>query len=667
MSLSVVIESGNQREERLLDQVTTGLDLFGSDRSIVAMKRNGTTVDLATEVADGDVLSPVLATSDDGLSIIRHSAAHVTAQALQLLRSDAKLGIGPPIVDGFYYDFKTEPLTPEDLKAIEKKMQAIIKERQRFRRRVVTEEEALAAEANEPFKLELIHDKGSASDADGSSVEVGGAELTMYDNLRRDGSIAWTDLCRGPHVPHTGYIPAVALTKTSAAYWRGDQRNEGLQRVYGTAWASREDLRDYQNRMAEAARRDHRKLGVELDLFSFNELIGPGLPIFHPKGGVIKRVMEDYVRQAHIANGFLYVGTPHIAKEDLFYTSGHLPYYAEGMFPPMSDDEGEHAYRLKAMNCPMHNLIFRSRGRSYRELPLRFFEFGTVYRDEKSGVVQGLTRVRSITQDDSHSYVTREQAPDEVRHLLGFILQLLRDFGLTDIALELSTRDEDGKKRDKFIGSDEQWAGATAILAEIAAESGLQVVDDPGGAAYYGPKISIQAKDAIGRIWQMSTIQYDFNQPERFGLEYTASDGSHQRPVMIHSAKFGSIERFMGVLIEHYAGAFPAWLAPVQVVGIPVASTFNGYLGDVLARLRQLGIRAELDDGDDRMQKKIRNAQKQKIPFMLIVGGDDAGAGSVSFRFRDGSQRNGVPIEEAIDFITGWVASRRNDDPVAEK
>lgn len=667
MSLSVVIESGNQREERLLDQVTTGLDLFGSDRSIVAMKRNGTTVDLATEVADGDVLSPVLATSDDGLSIIRHSAAHVTAQALQLLRSDAKLGIGPPIVDGFYYDFKTEPLTPEDLKAIEKKMQAIIKERQRFRRRVVTEEEALAAEANEPFKLELIHDKGSASDADGSSVEVGGAELTMYDNLRRDGSIAWTDLCRGPHVPHTGYIPAVALTKTSAAYWRGNQRNEGLQRVYGTAWASREDLRDYQNRMAEAARRDHRKLGVELDLFSFNELIGPGLPIFHPKGGVIKRVMEDYVRQAHIANGFLYVGTPHIAKEDLFYTSGHLPYYAEGMFPPMSDDEGEHAYRLKAMNCPMHNLIFRSRGRSYRELPLRFFEFGTVYRDEKSGVVQGLTRVRSITQDDSHSYVTREQAPDEVRHLLGFILQLLRDFGLTDIALELSTRDEDGKKKDKFIGSDEQWAGATAILAEIAAESGLQVVDDPGGAAYYGPKISIQAKDAIGRIWQMSTIQYDFNQPERFGLEYTASDGSHQRPVMIHSAKFGSIERFMGVLIEHYAGAFPAWLAPVQVVGIPVASTFNGYLGDVLARLRQLGIRAELDDGDDRMQKKIRNAQKQKIPFMLIVGGDDAGAGSVSFRFRDGSQRNGVPIEEAIDFITGWVASRRNDDPVAEK
>lgn len=667
MSLSVVIESGNQREERLLDQVTTGLDLFGSDRSIVAMKRNGTIVDLATEVADGDVLSPVLATSDDGLSIIRHSAAHVTAQALQLLRSDAKLGIGPPIVDGFYYDFKTEPLTPEDLKAVEKKMQAIIKERQRFRRRVVTEEEALAAEANEPFKLELIHDKGSASDADGSSVEVGGAELTMYDNLRRDGSIAWTDLCRGPHVPHTGYIPAVALTKTSAAYWRGDQRNEGLQRVYGTAWASREDLRDYQNRMAEAARRDHRKLGVELDLFSFNELIGPGLPIFHPKGGVIKRVMEDYVRQAHIANGFLYVGTPHIAKEDLFYTSGHLPYYAEGMFPPMSDDEGEHAYRLKAMNCPMHNLIFRSRGRSYRELPLRFFEFGTVYRDEKSGVVQGLTRVRSITQDDSHSYVTREQAPDEVRHLLGFILQLLRDFGLTDIALELSTRDEDGKKKDKFIGSDEQWAGATAILAEIAAESGLQVVDDPGGAAYYGPKISIQAKDAIGRIWQMSTIQYDFNQPERFGLEYTASDGSHQRPVMIHSAKFGSIERFMGVLIEHYAGAFPAWLAPVQVVGIPVASTFNGYLGDVLARLRQLGIRAELDDGDDRMQKKIRNAQKQKIPFMLIVGGDDAGAGSVSFRFRDGSQRNGVPIEEAIDFITGWVASRRNDDPVAEK
>lgn len=665
MSLNIVITREESPEPQVVDTGTTGLDLFGNDRSIVAMAVNGSTVDLATLVRDGDQISPILMSSDEGLSIVRHSAAHVCAQAVQQIYPEAKLGIGPPIVDGFYYDFQMAPIGPEDLGGIEKKMQAIIKERQRFVRRNVSDAEATDEERNEPFKLELIRDKGGASDDDGSSVEVGGGQLTMYDNVRRNGEVAWTDLCRGPHVPHTGYINAVALTRSSAAYWRGDQRNQQLQRIYGTAWATRDDLKDYQHRMAEAAKRDHRKLGAELDLFSFHEQVGSGLPLFHPKGGVIKREMEDYVRARHIAEGFDYVGTPHIAKEDLYYTSGHLPYYAEGMFPPL-DDDGQ-AYRLKAMNCPMHNLIYSSRGRSYRELPLRLFEFGTVYRNEKSGVVQGLTRVRSITQDDSHSYCTAEQAPDEVRHLLKFVLSLLNDFGLTNIVLELSTRDEDGKKKDKFIGSDEQWAKATAILSEIAAETGLTVVDDPGGAAYYGPKISVQAKDAIGRTWQMSTIQYDFNQPERFGLEYVASDGSHQQPVMIHSAKFGSIERFMGVLIEHYAGAFPVWLAPVQVVGIPVASSFNDYLGDVCAKLQAAGVRAEVDASDDRMQKKIRNAQKQKIPFMLIVGEQDAEAGAVSFRFRDGSQRNGVPVDEAITFITDWVASRRNDDPKAEQ
>ncbi len=664
MSLTVVISRDGTPEPATVESGTTGLDLFGDDRTIVAMAVNGATVDLATVLREGDQVIPVLMTSQEGLSIVRHSAAHVTAQAVQQIYPEAKLGIGPPIVDGFYYDFQMAPLGPDELAGIEKKMQAIIKERQRFVRRAISDADALAEEANEPFKLELVHDKGKASADDGSSVEVGAGELTMYDNVRRTGEVAWTDLCRGPHVPHTGYINAVALTKTSAAYWRGDQRNPQLQRIYGTAWATRDDLKDYQHRMAEAAKRDHRKLGAELDLFSFHEQVGSGLPLFHPKGGVIKREMEDYVRARHIAEGFQYVGTPHIAKEDLFYTSGHLPYYGEAMFPAL-DDEGQ-AYRLKAMNCPMHNLIFASRGRSYRELPLRFFEFGTVYRNEKSGVVQGLTRVRSITQDDSHSYCTPEQAPDEVRHLLRFVLSLLTDFGMGDVALELSTRDEDGKKKDKFIGSDEQWAKATAVLAEIAADSGLTVVDDPGGAAYYGPKISIQAKDAIGRTWQMSTIQYDFNQPERFGLEYVASDGSHQQPVMIHSAKFGSIERFMGVLIEHYAGAFPVWLAPVQVVGIPVASSFNGYLAEVCDTLGSRGIRAELDHSDDRMQKKIRNAQKQKIPFMLIAGEQDAEAGSVSFRFRDGSQRNGVPVAEAVAFITDWVASRRNDDPRAE-
>jgi threonyl-tRNA synthetase len=587
----------------------------------------------------------------------------VTAQALQRLHADAKLGIGPPITDGFYYDFQVDPLTPEDLTAIEKQMNAIVKERQRFVRRVATPDEALAQEKDEPFKLELIHDFGHLGETDeAAAVEVGGTELTFYDNVRRDGSIAWSDLCRGPHVPHTGYLQAVSLTKTSAAYWRGDQHNTTLQRVYGTAWATRDDLAAYKTRLAEAAKRDHRKLGAELDLFSFPEELGPGLPVFHPKGGIIKRIMEDYVRQAHIDAGFSYVGTPHIAREQLFYTSGHLPYYGDFMFPVM-DDDGDR-YRLKAMSCPMHNLIYKSRQHSYRELPLRLFEFGTVYRNEKSGVLQGLTRVRMITQDDSHSYVTKEQAPDEIRHLLRFVLKLLHDFGLGDFYVELSTRDD--KKKDKFIGSDEDWAQATAVLEQTAREEGLAVVPDPGGAAFYGPKISVQCKDAIGRTWQMSTIQYDFNQPERFGLEYIAKDGSHQRPVMIHSAKFGSIERFMGVLIENYAGALPAWLSPVQVAAIPVADEYNEYLEGVVATLKARGVRAEVDESEDRMQKKIRTHTKLKVPFLLIAGETDRDAGTVSFRFRDGSQRNGVPVDEAVAQIVATIETRDNADPTAE-
>jgi threonyl-tRNA synthetase len=677
MSGVITVRRTDNAEQVELTTTTTGLDLFGHDRTVVAMRVGGETLDLQRELSDGDEVEPVLIGEPEGLSILRHSAGLVTAQALQNLFADAKLGIGPPIVDGFYYDFQTAPLTPEDLKAIEKRMGQIVKERQRFVRRVVTDDEAREELIGEPFKLELITDKGKASDDDGSSVEVGAGELTIYDNVRRDGSVAWKDLCRGPHVPHTGYLGnGWGLTRSSAAYWRGDQSKAGLQRVYGTAWPSKDELSAYKTRLEEAAKRDHRKLGQELDLFSFHEIVGSGLPLFHPKGGVIKRAMEDYVRARHIEEGFDYVGTPHIAKEDLFYTSGHLPYYSDGMFPPLLEDaerdeqgnvvKGGQAYRLKAMNCPMHNLIFDSRGRSYRELPLRFFEFGTVYRDEKSGVVQGLTRVRSITQDDSHSYCAKEQAPDEVRHLLRFILSLLTDFGLTDVALEVSTRDEDGKKKDKFIGSDEQWEEATAILQEIADESGLPVVPDPGGAAYYGPKISIQAKDAIGRTWQMSTIQYDFNQPERFALEYTASDGSRQQPVMIHSAKFGSIERFMGVLIEHYAGAFPAWLAPVQVVAVPVAGEFNEYLGGVVDKLRAQGVRVHFDDSDDRFGKKIRNATQEKAPFILIAGGEDREQGAVSFRFRDGSQRNSVPADEAVADIVAWIASRSNESPTAD-
>ena len=645
---------------------TTGTAWYAGDRSVVAIKVDGAPRDLDTELEAGTRVEAIALDSPDGLDILRHSATHVLAQAVQEVFPDVDLGIGPFITDGFYYDFgNIDAVTPELLRDLEKRMKRIVKEGQRFVRREISEDEARLELADQPYKLELVTTKGKG--AEGASVEVGGGGLTMYDNVRRDGTVAWKDLCRGPHLPSTKLIGnGFALTKSSAAYWKGDQNGDQLQRIYGTAWASKDDLVAYQERLKEAERRDHRRLGAELDLFSFPEEIGPGLPVFHPKGGVLKRVMEDYVREAHIANGFQYVGTPHISKAELFHTSGHLPYYADGMFPPM-DDEGQ-AYYLKAMNCPMHNLIFRSRGRSYRELPLRFFEFGTVYRNEKSGVLQGLTRVRSITQDDSHSYCTPEQAPGEVRHLLTFVLTLLKDFGMEDFYLEVSTRDEDGAKKDKFIGSDEQWADATRILADIAAEcaqeNGLRVVDDPGGAAFYGPKISVQAKDAIGRTWQMSTIQYDFNQPHRFGLEYTAADGARHEPVMIHSAKFGAIERFIGVLTEHYAGAFPAWLAPVQVRLVPVASAFDDYVEEVAAKLRERGIRVETDLSDDRFGKKIRNAAKEKVPFTLIAGGEDAEAGAVSFRLRDGSQHNGIPVDRAVELIVRHVASRANHDAV---
>ena len=653
---------------RSIEAGPTGTALFSSEAGVVAMSVDGQPWDLDRELPAGADVSPITLDSPVGLDILRHSTTHVMAQAVQEIFPDVNLGIGPFITDGFYYDFgNIEAVTPELLKEVEKRMKRIVKEGQTFRRREISEDEGRAELADQPYKLELITTKGKGAEA--ASVEVGAGGLTMYDNVRRDGTVAWTDLCRGPHLPSTRHIgTGFALTKSSSAYWRGDQSGDSLQRVYGTAWPTKDELRAYQERLKEAERRDHRRLGAELDLFSFPEELGAGLPLFHPKGGVLKRVMEDYVRQAHISNGFQYVGTPHISREELFHTSGHLPYYADGMFPPM-DDDGQ-AYYLKAMNCPMHNLIFRSRGRSYRELPLRLFEFGTVYRNEKSGVLQGLTRVRSITQDDSHSYCTPEQAPDEVRHLLTFVLTVLKDFGLDDFYLEVSTRDEDGTKKDKFIGTDEQWAQASEILSRIAQECaqehGLRVVDDPGGAAFYGPKISVQAKDAIGRTWQMSTIQYDFNQPHRFGLAYTAPDGTHREPVMIHSAKFGAIERFIGVLTEHYAGAFPAWLAPVQVRLVPVADAFDDYVSEVAQALRERGVRVETDLSDDRFGKKIRNASKDKIPFTLIAGGEDAEAGAVSFRFRDGEQSNGVPVARAVEHIVRVIEERVND-PAGEK
>ncbi|HWI33190.1 MAG TPA: threonine--tRNA ligase, partial [Lapillicoccus sp.] len=615
-------------DDRSVAQGTTAADLFEGDRSIVVARIGDRLVDLASELHDGDVVEPVTVNSPDGLDVLRHSTAHVLAQAVQQVNPKARLGIGPPIRDGFYYDFDVDvPFTPDDLKELERVMQRIVNEGQTFSRRVTSDDEAREELADEPYKLELIGLKGSAADAaEGAEAEVGGGELTIYDNHRRDGELAWKDLCRGPHLRDTKLIGnAFKLTRSAAAYWRGSEKNPQLQRVYGTAWPTKEDLRTYLERLAEAERRDHRRLGAELDLYSFPEELGSGLAVYHPKGGVIKREMEDYVRRRHIEEGFDYVGTPHISKDGLFYTSGHLPYFADTMYPPIHLEGAE--YRLKAMNCPMHNLIYRSRGRSYRDLPLRLFEFGSVYRFEKSGVVHGLSRVRGMTQDDSHSYVTVEGAEAEVKHLLNFVLSLLRDFGLDDYYLELSTKDD---SKDKFIGTDEQWAVATDVLEQAARETGLELVPDPGGAAFYGPKISVQARDAIGRTWQMSTVQYDFNQPEGFQLEYQAADGSRQRPVMIHSAKFGSIERFMAVLVEHYAGAFPVWLSPVQVTGIPVAEEYAAYLQEVLDRLRDKGVRVELDESDDRFPKKIRNASKSKVPYVLIAGEDDRAAGAVS-------------------------------------
>ncbi|MFD5214897.1 threonine--tRNA ligase [Microbacterium sp. NPDC058345] len=643
-----------------------GFALF-TDRSVIAMQVNGALKDLAATVTETDVVEPVTVDSPLGLDILRHSTAHVLAQAVQRIRPQSNLGIGPPITDGFYYDFGVdEPFTPEDLKAISKEMQRIIREGQRFVRRVVTDEEARAELADEPFKLELIGLKGGSSEAaEGASVEVGEGELTIYDNVTKDGEVAWKDLCRGPHVPNTRMLGnGWDLTRVAAAYWRGSEKNPQLQRIYGTAWPTKDELRAHQERLAEAERRDHRKLGVEMDLFSFPDEIGSGLAVFHPKGGIIRYEIEENLRRHLLRNGYDVVNSPHITKKDLFQTSGHLQTYADGMFPPMHldevvDEDGNvtrqgQDYYLKPMNCPFHNLIFRSRGRSYRELPLRLAEFGTVYRYEKSGTLSGLTRVRGLTQDDAHIYVAQDQVREELTTNLNLVLELLRDYGLNDFYLELSTNEEGNPK---FLGEPEQWSTAIETLREVALESGLELVADPGGAAFYGPKISVQARDAIGRTWQMSTIQLDFNQPERFELEYTGPDGNKHRPVMIHRALLGSVERFFAILLEHYAGDFPLWLAPAQVVGIPVAEEYAPYLDEVVAQLRSAGIRAEVDHSDDRMQKKIRNHTTAKVPLLLIAGEQDRAAGTVSFRFRDGSQENGVPIAAAIDRIGSAVAS----------
>jgi threonyl-tRNA synthetase len=642
-------------------QVEAGADGFKlfTERTIVAIRVNGALKDLAHKLSDGDIVEGVAVSSPDGLNILRHSTAHVLAQAVQNINPEAKLGIGPPVTDGFYYDFDVEtPFSPEDFKAIEKEMNRIVQAGQRFMRRVTTDDAARVELANEPYKLELIGLKGS--DLGEGAAEVGGAELTIYDNVDpKSGETVWFDLCRGPHLPNTRMVgQGYALTRVASAYWRGNENNKQLQRIYGTAWPSKDELRAHQERLEEAAKRDHRRLGAELDLFSFPEEIGSGLAVFHPKGGVIRKAMEDYSRQRHEESGYEFVYSPHITKGNLFEVSGHLQWYADGMFPPIRMDEevDEHGhvkkqgqdYYLKPMNCPFHNLIFKSEARSYRDLPLRLFEFGTVYRYEKSGVLHGLTRARGFTQDDAHLYVTTEQMEQELTDVLDFILGLLRDYGLDDFYLELSTKEEGNPK---FVGDNDAWVTATDTLERVAKASGLELIPDPGGAAFYGPKISVQARDAIGRTWQMSTVQLDFNLPERFDLEYTAPDGTKKRPVMIHRALFGSMERFFGVLTEHYAGHFPPWLAPVQVVGIPVADEFSDYLHEIAAELRKHRVRVQVDTSDDRMQKKIRNHTLAKVPFMLLAGGQDRDNQAVSFRFRDGSQENGIPVAEAVERI----------------
>ncbi|MEY4313323.1 MAG: hypothetical protein RLZZ319_832 [Actinomycetota bacterium] len=652
-----------------LTEVSDGFGLF-ADKTIVAMKVNGELRDLAHKAQAGDVVEGVAIDSPDGLNILRHSTAHVLAQAVQRINPEAKLGIGPPVTDGFYYDFDVaNPFTPEDLIALEKEMNRIVQAGQRFMRRVVSDDEARAELAGEPYKLELIGLKGGNTGDDNENVEVGGAELTIYDNVDpKTGETVWKDLCRGPHLPNTRMIgQGYKLMRSAAAYWRGSEKNPSLQRIYGTGWPSKQELRDYTERLEEAAKRDHRRLGAELDLFSFPDEIGSGLAVFHPKGGIVRRTMEDYSRERHERAGYEFVYSPHITKQNLFEVSGHLGWYKEGMFPPMHVDEvrneaGEITragvdYYLKPMNCPFHILIYRSQSRSYRDLPMRLFEFGGVYRYEKSGVVHGLTRVRGMTQDDAHIFTTPEKMEEELTGVLDFVLSLLRDYGLNDFYLELSTRDGS----DKFVGSDELWDTATRTLEKVATDSGLTLVPDPGGAAFYGPKISVQARDAIGRTWQMSTIQLDFNLPERFGLEFTASDGSRQRPVMIHRALFGSVERFFGVLLEHYAGAFPVWLAPVQAVAVPVAEEYADYLADVVAQMKAAGIRAHLDASDDRMQKKIRNHTMDKIPFIVIAGEEDRANNAVSFRYRNGEQENGIPVADAIGRIAEAIRTRSTD------
>ncbi len=647
--ITVTLPDGSSREYDRGTTVQQVADAIGKrlGQAAVAAKVGGVWVDLGHPL-DRDVdLAIVTRNTDEGREVLRHSTAHVLAQAVTRLFPGAKYAIGPAVADGFYYDFELADratFSDSDLERIEAEMSSIIAADQAFVRDEVDFDTGRDVFADQRFKVEII-DKvraGAADADDAGEVGADAAAVSIYRNLDADGAVCFTDLCRGPHVPSTARLGAFKLMRVAGAYWRGDEKGPQLQRIYGTAWEDRKALEEHLHRLEEAERRDHRRLGVELDLFSFPDEIGSGLAVFHPKGGIIRRVMEDYSRERHEQAGYEFVYSPHITKQDLFETSGHLDWFADGMFPPMELDGGTDYY-LKPMNCPFHILIFRSRTRSYRELPLRMFEFGSVYRYEKSGVVHGLTRVRGMTQDDAHIFTTKENMGVELVSLLDFVLSLLADYGLTDFYLELSTK-PDGKA----VGTDEEWAEATEALREAALTKDLTLVLDEGGGAFYGPKISVQATDAIGRTWQMSTIQVDFQLPQRFDLWYTGADNERHRPIMIHRALFGSVERFFGVLVEHYAGAFPVWLAPVQVSVLPVADRHDDYAYEVAATLTRAGRRVEVLDGHaGALGARIRRAKMEKVPYVLVVGDDDVEHRTVGVNARRSEQpERGVALDE---------------------
>ena len=647
--ISVALPDGSSRE---LTEGTTAADLAHSigsrlAKAAVAATVNGREVDLDTVLHDGERVAIVADDTDAGREVLRHSTAHVMAQAVRRLWPGAKYAIGPVIENGFYYDFELPGgvhFSDDDLERIDAEMRAIIKEDQLFVREEHDLGEGLEIFADQPFKKEIIEAVGSGAD----EVDAGGPVVSTYRN-----SNTFIDLCRGPHVRSTGRLGHFKLMRVAGAYWRGDEKREQLQRIYGTAWESEKALAAYLYQLEEAERRDHRRLGAELDLYSFPEEIGSGLAVFHPKGGTIRRLMEDYSRERHVAGGYDFVNSPHITKAALFEESGHLDWFAEGMFPPMELDGGSQYY-LKPMNCPFHILVYRSRQRSYRELPMRLFEFGSVYRYEKSGVLLGLTRVRGMTQDDAHIFCTREQMDAELVRTLRFVLDLLRDYGMSDFYLELST-----KPQGKAVGSDEDWDAATEALRTAALEMGLDLVMDEGGGAFYGPKISVQARDAIGRTWQLSTVQLDFQLPQRFALEYVGADNARHRPIMIHRALFGSVERFLAVLIEHYAGALPTWLCPEQVRVIPVTDGHAAYAVSVVQSCAAAGLRAEVDASGEKLGALIRRARLAKIPYVLVVGDEDVAGGSVGVNRRGWPKpEHGVALDAFMDEVVDEVGRK---------